>query len=316
MRVTTYDCFMIKKFYNTKRTPELKELDEYVVGSWIHVEKPNQGELDELVEKFDLDEGLLADATDQYEVPRVERYEGKTYVFTRIPYKEDKTVYTVPILIILSDENLITVTQREVPLWNRFFQQRIPFYTTQRINFFFQIFTEITVQYDRFMTQIRKNVQASTTSFGNISNQSIVDFVRFESTLNNFLSALVPTNVVLKNLLSGKFLKLYEEDKELVEDVLLLNEQLIESCRSNLKAISNIRDAYSTIMTNNLNRIIKLLTALTIVFTIPTMIASFFGMNVPLPGGQHPLMFWWILGSALLVSVIIFILFYYKNWLQ
>lgn len=307
---------MIRVFYNTKRTPDLVTHDQYKVGSWIHVEKPTDADMEELVEKLQLDEGLLADASDPYEVPRVEMDEGKTYVFTRVPYKKDKSVYTAPILIVLTDEYLITVTQQSLPIWNRFEEQRVSFYTTQRAKFFFQIFSEITKLYDRFMTQIRKNVQASMNSFGTISNQDIVDFVRFESTLNNFLAALVPTNVVLNNLLSGKFVKLYEDDKEFVEDVFLLNEQLIESCRSNLKAISNIRDAYSTIMTNNLNRIIKLLTILTIVFTIPTMIASFYGMNVHLPGSENPHMFWWLAGSAVVLSIIIFTLFYRKKWVR
>jgi magnesium transporter len=307
---------MITVRHNTKRSSVLQTLENYKVGSWIHVERPTDNELSELADRFDLDDGLLHDATDPYEVPRVELDEGKTYVFTRVPYRAQNSVFTSPVLVIISPSYLITVTQRSLPLFDRFIDQKVDFYTTQRANFFFHIFIEITVLYNRFMTQIRKEVQESMAELDNISNTEIVKFVRFESTLNNFLSSLLPTNEALKKISSGKYLKLYEEDKELVEDVFLSNEQLIESCRTNLKAISNIRNAYSTIMTNNLNQVIKLLTALTIVLTVPTMIASFFGMNVGLPGEGSPTAFIWIVGVSLVMSLLILALFYYKNWLK
>lgn len=307
---------MIKFLHNTKRSSELVHLEKSKVGSWIHVDRPDDNEIEQLVSEFGLDEGLLRDALDPYEVPRIEKDEGNTYVYTRVPYKNDQTVFTAPILIILTDTHVVTLTQRTLPLWDRFLNQKVEFYTTQRIKFFFQMFTEITVLYHRFVTEIRKSVQASMSDFEDVSNEEIAKFVRFENTLNNFLGALVPTNTSLKNLLTGKYTDLYEEDRDLIEDVFLSNEQLIELCRTNLKAISNIRDAYSTIMTNNLNQVIKLLTALTIVFTIPTMIASFFGMNVRLPGEGHPLSFLLIVGVALLISLMVLVFFSYKKWLR
>ena len=170
--------------------------------------------------------------------------------------------------------------------------------------------------YNRFMNQIRRDLQQSTESFGAISNKDIVQFVRYESTLNNFLSALIPTNVSLDNLLTGKYLKLYEDDKDFIEDIFLMNEQLIASCKSNLRAISNIRDAYSTIMTNNLNRVIKILTVLTIVLTIPTMVASFYGMNVGIPGSGSPISFLIIIVGAFLLSGLVLLGFGMKGWLR
>jgi magnesium transporter len=308
---------MISYYYSTKKAEDLAVLDLFKKGAWIQVERPDDAEVEGLVATYKLDEGLLRDALDPYEVPRIETDEGKTYFYTRVPYKENGQVFTSPLLIVLADDFMMTVSQRKLSLWDRFIDQRIEFYTTQKTKFFFQIFSEITRNYNNFVTEVRKNVARSTASFGSIGNSEIVQFVRFENTLNNFLSALVPTNTSLQNLLSGvSILKLYEDDKEFIEDIFLLNGQLIESCKSNLKAISNIRDAYSTIMTNNLNRVIKLLTVLTIGLTIPTIVSSLYGMNVTLPGGGHPLAFWFIIGGIALIAIIVFFIFYFKNWLN
>lgn len=308
---------MISYYYNTKENVGLNVLNSFKIGSWVHVERPTDVEIGELVSSYNCDEGLLRDALDPYEVPRIEKDDGKIYFYTRVPYKDDNQVFTSPILIIVGDDYVITITQRKLPLWDRFIEERIEFFTTQKTKFFFQIFSEITLVYNRFVTEIRKNVAKSTSSFGSINNAEIVQFVRSENTLNNFLSALVPTNVSLNNLLtSGGYLKLYEDDKEFIEDIVLLNGQLVELCKSNLKAISNIRDAYSTIMTNNLNRVIKLLTALTIILTIPTIISSLYGMNVALPGSDSPIAFWFVIGVTFVVAVGIFMVFYFKDWLR
>jgi len=297
---------MISYYYSKKASDSLEVLKKYRVGSWVHVEKPTEDEIAELVERHNLDEDLLVDAQDPYEVPRVENEDKYTYFYTRVPVKNNDIVQTMPILVVVSEDFVLTLTQKSLPLWDRFITEKIDIHTTQKTKFFFQIFFEVANMYNRFMNQIRRDLQQSTESFGAISNKDIVQFVRYESTLNNFLSALIPTNVSLDNLLTGKYLKLYEDDKDFIEDIFLMNEQLIASCKSNLRAISNIRDAYSTIMTNNLNRVIKILTVLTIVLTIPTMVASFYGMNVGIPGSGSPISFLIIIVGAFLLSGIVF----------
>lgn len=307
---------MITYYFSTKKGSGLETLDQFRAGAWVHVERPNEEELIELAKVFSLEEDLLRDALDPYEVPRIELDNGTTYVYTRVPVRENNSVSTIPILLVITSECVLTITQKKLALWDRFTEEKVEFYTAQKTQFFFQIFSEITRTFNRFVTDIRKNIQRSTETFGTITNREIVQFVRYENALNGFLSALQPTNVALTNLLTGKYITLYEDDKDLVEDIFLLNGQLIESCKTNLRTIVNIRDAYSTIMTNNLNRVIKLLTVLTIVLTIPTMIASFFGMNVPLPGALSVISFPIILGGALLVSAAVLLVFYYKDWLK
>jgi magnesium transporter len=129
----------------------------------------------------------------------------------------------------------------------------------------------------------------------------------------------LPTNVILNNLLgptlTGKFLELYENDKDLIEDLILSNGQLIDLCQANLKNIVNIREAYSTIVANNLNRTMKFLTSITVILTVPMIVGSLWGMNIPLPlanySGAFPIM---TLG-VLAVSIILLIIFSKKKWL-
>ncbi len=283
---------MITYYQKTITTRKLKPLTEFKVGSWVHVEQPTEEDLVELERTLKLDRGLLIDATDPYEVPRVEESEGVTYIFSRIPYEEGGRIYTAPVLLGMGSSCVFTVCGKKTDFFQRFSDGRIQFTTTQKVRFLLQVLAEIDAEYGRFIIRINKEVRRLSASLsGNIENRDIISFVDYETILNDLLDALVPTNVALSKLLSGKFLTLREEDKEYAEDVFLSNGQLVDLCRSNLRAIMNIRNAYSTIMTNNLNRVIKLLTALTIIFMLPNIIVGALGMNVPIPFQDSPYMF-------------------------
>ena len=293
----------------------MKILNKFKVGSWVYAENPSEEELKYLSKSFHLEKGLLKDALDPNEVPRMEVEKSTTYIFTRIPYSESGKVSTMPVLVALGKDFLITVSQGPLPLLEKFIKGEVDFYTTQKTKLFLQLFSEINASYNVFLNNINRRVRAMSIELEKISNKDIVQFVTFEGNINDFLGALVPTHTILKNILSGKFLKLYEKDEDLTEDLFLANGQFIESCRTILKTIVNVREAYSTIITNNLNRVIKLLTALTIILTVPTIIASFYGMNVRLPFADTPLAFFGILGVAVLISVFLLVIFIKNRWL-
>lgn len=305
---------MIKVYYKTVKDYKVNLLSEFRIGSWIYVENPTNKDFKYLSEKFFLDLGLLKDAIDPYEVPRLEIDKNIVYIFTRIPRLQER-VTTEPFLIIIGEDFVITVCQKSFPLLEKFINNRINFTTTQKTKFLLQIFSEITATYNNYLTTISRNVRSISVQLEKIDNKDIIQFVNFESVLNDFLAALVPTNAILNNLLQGKILDLYEEDKDLIEDLLLGNNQLIELCKANLKNIVNIREAYSTIMTNNLNRVIKFLTALTIILTVPMIISSFYGMNVNLPFASSPIAFWGISLTTLIVAIILLLIFFKKRWL-
>lgn len=306
---------MIKIYQKKVKDRKLKTLKTFKIGSWIYIDNPSKKELDQFAERFSLERDLLEDAIDPNEVPRVEVENGVTYVFTRVPFKEKERVTTSPALFGLGKDFLFTVSPKPLPFLDKFTSGKINFYTTQKAKLFTLLFSEINAIYNHSITEINKKVRSLSVNPEKINNKDILQFVIFEGGLNDFLAALTPINALLNNILSGKFFKLYEEDKDLVEDVFLANGQLIETCKLNLKSIGNIRESYSTIMTNNLNRVIKLLTALTVMLTVPTIVASFYGMNVSLPFAGSPLAFIWIVTATVFVSLAILGIFIYNRWL-
>lgn len=306
---------MVKIFYNNLRGKNLKILDEYKKGSWIYVENPTETELDKLAQNYSLERDLLHDAIDLYEVPRMEVEDGTVYLFTRFAFIEDNQIQTCPILFIKRSEFLITISKNDLPFIRKFTENKLEFQTSLSTNLLFQLLLQVNTTYNLYLNNISKKIRSISVSLEKLETRDIIQFVSFESVLNDFLSSLIPTSTILKNILTGKFIKLTKDDRDLVEDLLLSNNQLIEVSQTNMRTIVNIREAYSTIMTQSLNRIIKLFTSLTVILTIPTMIASIFGMNVVLPFADSAHAFTGIIAIISLISAVLLIIFYKMRWL-
>ncbi len=277
---------MIKYYYKSLRSESVQELDDYKRGAWVYAEAPSDDEVDYLVERFKLTPGHIEDALDEDEMPRLEKEGDQSYIFVRYAYKgPDGELGTVPLLFIFSEDIMITVSLVRVPCMDKFIVGRVAFATTQRAKLVLQILHQIVEQYDNYINSTSKQIKLirSRLRGHEISNQDFIDFVVIEDELNEFLAALQPTNATLRRLLRGRYIPLFEEDQDIIEDLLLNNEQSIEACNSNIKSIVNIREAYSSISSNNLNRTMKLLTAATVLITLPNVIFGMYGMNINLP---------------------------------
>jgi magnesium transporter len=277
---------MIKYYYKSLRSSTLKELDEPQRGTWVYAEAPTPEEIEQLARRFKLETGYIEDALDEDEVPRLERESGQSYIFVRFPYKTaGGEMDTAPLLIVFDAEHVITVSAVHLPALDVIMQGRITVATTQRAKLVLLILSHISDQYDVLTNQsVRKikGVRARLRGQG-ITNQDLIDFVTIEDDLNEFMSSLLPTNAALRRLLASKQLPMFDEDVDIVEDLLLNNEQSIEAIRSNLRSIGNIRDAYSAISSNNLNKTITVLTLATILIALPNVFFGMYGMNVDLP---------------------------------
>lgn len=297
---------MIKYYYKSLRSTELQDLDTYKRGAWVYVEAPNEKEIVQLVDQFKLDEGLVRDALDEDEMPRLEKEDDQVYVYVRGAYQNPNgELDTVPVLFIFGGDYIITVCLRRLPYMDAFKRGRYDFATTQRTKLILQILHQMVDQYDTYITQTSKQIKAIRNRLRGheISNQDFIDFVTIEDELNEFLSTLLPTNATLRRLSLGRYIPLYEEDQDLVEDLLLNNEQSIEACNSNIKSIINIRQAYSSISSNNLNRTMKILTFATVIVALPNAIFGMYGMNVHLPGQESRQAF-----PALIIAVLLLII--------
>ncbi|HEX7633226.1 MAG TPA: magnesium transporter CorA family protein [Candidatus Saccharimonadales bacterium] len=302
---------MITYYYKSIRSDGLQEQAEPQRGTWVYVETPTEDEIAILSQKFKLEPGHLEDALDEDEQPRMEREGDQSYIFVRYAYRTARgEVETAPLLIIFDKEHVITISPFHLPSLDWLSQGRVSFATTQRAKLILLILTHISEQYETFIGQTSRRIKAVRTRLRNqgITNQDLIDFVTIEDELNEFLGSLLPTNATLRRLLVGRHIPLFDEDQDIVEDLLLNNEQSIEAIRSNLRSVTNIRDAYSAITSNNLNQTITLLTLATILVALPNVFFGMYGMNVKLPFEHSDLAYPVIVGFnvVLILAIVVY----------
>ncbi len=306
---------MIAYYQRTLKDRHMKVLEHHKAGVWVHAVNPTEEELQSLASELSLEPGHLRDALDPHEVPRLELENNVPYIYTRVPFSDQETIITVPLLLIITETSLITVCSVPLPFLDKFLEGKITVFTTQKVKLFIQIFSEIHNSFNSALTTINRKTRNVSINVEKVKNKDIMQLVSYEQILNDFLNALERSSAILNKMLTGKTLQLFEQDRELVEDLFLASGQLVELTQGSLSSVKNIRDAYSTIMTNNLNRIIKLFTSLTIILTIPTIIASLYGMNVPLPFSDHPQAFFGVLGIITTISAGLVVVFFHQDWL-
>lgn len=306
---------MITYYFRTIKDTELKILPVARTGVWVNIVAPTRDEVADLVAQFELDEDILEDAQDFFEVPRFERVGGVTYFFTRYPYKEQKEDSdTAPLLIVMGESFVLTVALREVPMFSKVIDGILPVVTTQKSKLFIQLMTQVINSYDSELMALRKAVQKDRGRLREIGMRGIERLVQHENKLNSMVEALMPTTLWLQQVAKGNYMQLYTDDVEDMEDLVIDANQVVDSARSILKNIQNMRGGLEAIMTSRLNNSLSILTVLTILLTIPLVIASLYGMNVQLPFQNEPLVFGGIIGLNLFILLGLVLLFKKKQW--
>ncbi len=296
---------MLKYYYKTIRSEKLEEREKFQKGTWVYVENPSKDEIATLINVHNLDEGLVADALDEDEMPRLERDGDLVYIYIRAAIAlPDGAFDTLPLLIVYGTDSVITISRRKLPHFASFFSNKLEFTTTQRTRFMLQIINEIAEQYDKYITTTSKQIKAIRNRLRGheIRNKDFIDFVTIEDEINEFLSALIPVGATLRRMTLGRSITLHEDDRDLIEDLELSITQSIEACRSNTKSIINIRQAYSSISSNNLNRSIKILTIVTVMITLPNIFFSMYGMNIELPFAHEK---WAFIGMFVMIALVL-----------
>lgn len=304
---------MLTYLRSTHYRPAIKQRETLQPGTWVRSERPSEEEQQELL-GLGIDHDLLIDALDPHEVPRVELDDGWTYFITRLPDTDDDfNDYTTPILFALGDQHIVTVSRDSLGrLWQPFIDN-IHAPTTQKTKLFMLMLEAVVRQYQTRVASINRQMRATTSDVRTLKSKDIMTLTEYERKLNDYLDALQPTNTALEKILGGKLLKLYEDDRDLVEDLSIEFEQLIARCKSLLRTITNVRDSYRAVMDTRLNETIRLLTVITLSFTAPTMIAGIYGMNVPIPAQNSPFTFWGIILLSITISAALAIYFLRKK---
>lgn len=255
------------------------------------MERPDEGEMSELL-SLGLDSDVLSDALDPHEVPRIETEDDWTYFLTRVPDTDDDfNDFTTPLMFAIGQKYICTISREPLGrLWQGFIQRaEVP--TSQRENLFFAMMDAVTDSYEKRVASINRQMRAVTNDLHRLRPRDIATLVEYERKLNDYLDALIPTNTSLEKIRAGKFWRLEDDDRDLIENLSVDMEQVIARCKSLLRTITNVRDSYRAVMDTKLNETMRILTVATLAVTIPTMLAGLYGMNVPLPGEGSPWMF-------------------------
>jgi magnesium transporter len=308
---------MIHRWYRSLRGTNVQEIQTHKPGSWIHVEHPSEEELDALAAAHQLDRSVLHDALDPFEMPRYETDHATLYIFIRYPVCDGEAYSTIPLLVILHEECVITICHRSIAEFPEKFIQKESIITTQKTKLVLQIIGWTNYLYTMHRRAITRHILGlrRQMTLEKITNQDIMHFVTLEEALQEFLGALMPTSMLLERLLSHKQLPVFEMDVALIEDIQLSTKQLIDLCASGVKSLVAVRESYSTIMTNSLNRIIKALTSLTVILMVPNLLFSFYGMNIPLPWSGATGMAHMILGVVFGGTAVALIFLFRIGWL-
>jgi magnesium transporter len=308
---------MTTVYYNAAADGVLEIIEKAKTGAWISVMGPDDAELDHLAERYKLDRDLLGDAVDIYEAPRLEKDGTNTYIYTRYCYPEGKEIATEPLLLIVTPDNVISVMRADTSILNRFTRGGAQVKTTAKTQLVMQIMEEINHSYHAQLNRVSKQILRIRAQLrqSQISNRDFVGIIELEEDLNEFLAALHPQATLLGSFTSSKYLRLLEDDKEMIEDLILEARELIELTKSRLRTLVNIRQAYDAIATNNLNKTFKRLTSIAIFMTVPTIIGGFWGMNVHVPFYGTTIGFWFVMVLTAVLLALFVWFFNRKRWL-
>jgi len=308
------------KIYNTDiETDKTEEIKEFKKGSWINLVNPSENEIKKVCENINIQEDFIRDALDYEEKARIDQEEDdNTILFVvDVPIVEksdDNDIYTtMPLgMIVVRDDFFVTISLKKNKVIDDFEKKKIKnFQTYKKTRFIFQILYLNSSYYLDYLKKINKETEIAEYILKNsMKNKELLKLLSLEKGLVYFTTSLKSNELVMEKTMRGKIVKLYEEDEEILEDAIIENRQAIEMAQIYRDILNGTMDAYASIISNNLNGVMKFLTSITIILAVPTMISSFWGMNVELPF-QHNAM-----GFAIMIFIAVITTLLVTWWLN
>ena len=311
------------QIYRTKETePAVTELvDAAANDCWIRLSYPTEAELVQVAESRSIPLEFLKAALDEEERPRIDAEDGMVLIVLDVPMVSEfegiKTLTTLPLGIIIADKLIVTVCNRRTPILDDFIAGKVRhFHTAKKTRFLFQIFYRNASSYLQHLRQIERSISRIEVELHrSMKNEELFQMMELEKSLIYFSTSLKSNEGVLERILRTKPLKMYDDDAEFLEDVIIENRQAMEMSQIYLHILNGMTQAFATIISNNLNIVMKFLASITIIIAIPTMIASFYGMNVlDLPLSDKPLAFEIIFGFSVMISVLLGLFMWRKRF--
>ena len=262
------------------------------IGCWVNVVSPSLEEIDYLAQELKLDRRNLESGMDQNEIPRLDFVKDDIYVFTKIiPETKNREIETY--LIIISETFILTLSQTEPSFVKKILKGKIRFITTQKLKCLIELFSLIDENFQKITIDVVKGVQGKKKLKADLKERELNSLLGEEDTLNNLVSSYYHMNLLYEKIV--RKIKFFEQDKEIIEDLITEATQGFNLCKSSLKTISNIRNYYVVLLSNKLNKVITILTVFTVLITLPAAISGIYGMNILLPLQENPFIFYYLL---------------------
>ncbi|MDY0112586.1 MAG: magnesium transporter CorA family protein [Candidatus Cloacimonadaceae bacterium] len=286
---------------------------------WIHMDNPGTEEIKQLIERFNLEEDYITDLQDADENSRMEYDEGAVLIILRVPlyYRHKSSTIpfaTAPLGIIAVQDKLITVSFFKTEVLTQYLEgKHKPFNITQQ-SFLLQIAFRTSTYYLKFLKEIiRRSNNIEIELYQSMRNKEIIRLLRLEKSLVYFSTSLQSNEIILERMQRSRWLNQDPDAEDMVEDVIIENRQAIEMTNVHSSILSNIMDAFASIISNNLNMRMKFLTSVSIILMLPTLVASIWGMNVALPLQHNKYAFLILMGISAVAAILVVLYFIHKN---
>lgn len=305
---------MIKILKNTEQDKKLKELEKIEKGCWIDLVKPTEKEMAYVIKETGVDEMLLKYALDEEETSHIDTEDDQILVSINMPIteknKRGKVYTTMPLgILVVRDDYIITISSEKFSLMDMLSRKKtivgeIATYKKSRLAF--QLIYITSVEFLRYLTYISRDVEAFEDNITKtMSNKELLKLINYQKSMIFFNTALKTNQAVMERLRRGKLIKLYEEDEDILEDAVIENRQAMEMAATYSEILNGMTEIFGTVVSNNLNNVMKLLTSITLIISIPTLIASIMGMNVQFPFSTGVNGFYGVLGITTVITIIV-----------
>lgn len=298
----------------------MEKLETIVNGAWVNVVDPTPEEVEKLV-KWGMDMDYINYSLDQDEMPRMERDEEYTFILLRIPIHQpesDIPYSTIPLGIMILESKIITVCRYDSDVLKILTNGKYRLLKTgKRYRLALYIFLETSARYLNLLREINRATEVVEDQLQKSTrNREVLELLKYQKCLTYFSTALRSNEVMMERVQKTQLFNHYEEDKDLLEDVLTENQQAIQMTGIATEILSGMMDAFASIISNNLNGVMKVLAAVTIIIALPGTVGTFFGMNVPLPlSDSAPFSFLAIIGISIGLAALATYIFHKQDWL-
>ncbi|GAP20201.1 magnesium transporter CorA family protein [Leptolinea tardivitalis] len=307
---------------NIYKTTEngIEQFNELINNCWIKVTDPTPEEINHLV-AMDIPRDFITYPLDIDELSRSEREDdGTLLIIVRIPIFQGKTsdipYSTIPLGIIVSNKYIVTITRQSYALLDDFAAGKMRgFSTGKRYRFILRLLLNVANNYLVFLREINKlTEQVEDRLQSSIKNKEVMELLKYQKSLVYFTQGIRSNEVLMERLQRMKLFTQYEEDEDLLEDVITENQQAISMTEISTNIMSSMVDAFATIVSNNVNDVMKFLASMTIVLSIPSIVVGFFGMNVPLPMSDHPYAYIGVILLFVILMAFVVYAFLKRDW--